>query len=38
MRFEDALRNWKVLVRDFGLESLRAYLAEFGPRTYSLVG
>jgi hypothetical protein len=30
--------GWKVVVRDFGLESLRAYLAKYGPRTYSLRG
>jgi uncharacterized protein DUF2786 len=35
---QPAKAGWKILVRDFGLESLRAYLAEFGPRTYSLVG
>jgi hypothetical protein len=29
--------GWKIAVRDFGLESLRAYLAERGPRPYSLV-
>jgi hypothetical protein len=29
--------GWKIVVRDFGLESLRAYLAKYGPRTYSLV-
>jgi len=30
--------GWKITVRDFGLESLRAYLAKYGPRTYSLAG
>ena len=30
--------GWKIVVRDFGLESLRAYLARYGPRTYSLSG
>jgi len=30
--------GWKIVVRDFGLESLRAYLAKYGPRTYSLSG
>lgn len=30
--------GWKVMVRDLGLESLRVYLAKFGPRSYSLVG
>jgi hypothetical protein len=30
--------GWKIVVRDFGLESLRAYLVRYGPRTYSLVG
>ena len=29
--------RWKIVVRDFGLESLRAHLAKYGPRTYSLV-
>jgi hypothetical protein len=29
--------GWKIAVRDSGLESLRAYLAECGPRSYSLV-
>lgn len=33
-----SLEGWKTAVRDFGLESLRAYLAERGPRSYSLVG
>jgi len=28
----------KITVRDHGLESLRAYLAKHGPRTYSLAG
>jgi hypothetical protein len=28
--------GWKITVRDFGLESLRAYLTEHGPRAYSL--
>ena len=30
--------GWKIAVRDSGLESLRAYLAKCGPRSYSLVG
>ena len=30
--------GWKIVVRDFGLESMRAYLAKYGPRTYSLSG
>jgi hypothetical protein len=30
--------GWKIMVRDFGVESLRAYLAKYGPRTYSLGG
>jgi hypothetical protein len=30
--------GWTVAVRDFGLESLRTYLAKHGPRTYSLAG
>jgi hypothetical protein len=30
--------GWKVAVRDSGLESLRAYLSEYSPRSYSLVG
>ena len=29
--------GWKIAVRDFGLESLRGYLDEYGPRSYSLV-
>lgn len=29
-------QGWKTAVRDFGLESLRAYLTEHGPRSYSL--
>jgi hypothetical protein len=29
--------GWKIAVRDSGLESLRAYLANCGPRSYSLV-
>jgi len=28
--------GWQITVRDFGLESLRAYLTERGPRSYSL--
>ena len=28
--------GWEILVRDFGVESLRAYLAKYGPRLYSL--
>jgi sarcosine oxidase gamma subunit len=31
-------QGWKIAVRDSGLESLRAYLAKYGPRSYSLVG
>jgi hypothetical protein len=30
--------GWKIAVRDSGLESLRAYLAKHGPRSYSLAG
>jgi hypothetical protein len=30
--------GWKIIIRDSGLESLRAYLAKYGPRSYSLVG
>jgi hypothetical protein len=30
--------GWKIAVRDCGLESLRAYLAQHGPRSYSLAG
>jgi hypothetical protein len=30
--------GWKIVVRDFGLESFRGYLANYGPRSYSLVG
>jgi hypothetical protein len=30
--------GWKIMVRDFGVESLRVYLAKYGPRTYSLGG
>ena len=30
--------GWKIVVRDFGLESLRAYLVEHGPRSYSMIG
>jgi sarcosine oxidase gamma subunit len=30
--------GWKIAVQDSGLESLRAYLAKRGPRSYSLVG
>lgn len=33
-----APEGWKIAVRDSGLESLRAYLAKHGPRSYSLVG
>jgi hypothetical protein len=28
--------GWEIIVRDFGVESLRAYLAKYGPRLYSL--
>ena len=35
---QKSLTGWKIVVRDFGLESLRAYLAKRGPRTYSLGG
>jgi hypothetical protein len=28
--------GWKIAVRDFGLESLRAHLSKHGPRSYSL--
>jgi hypothetical protein len=28
--------GWEIIVRDFGVESLRAYLAKYGPRVYSL--
>jgi Protein of unknown function (DUF2786) len=30
--------GWKIAVRDSGLESLRAYLTKYGPRSYSLAG
>ena len=30
--------GWKLKIRDFGLEALRAYLAENAPRSYSLAG
>jgi hypothetical protein len=30
--------GWKTAVRDSGLESLRAYLAKYGPRSYSVAG
>ncbi len=30
--------GWKITARDFGVECLRAYLAEYGPRAYSLAG
>ena len=30
--------GWKLRTRDFGLEALRAYLAEHAPRSYSLAG
>jgi hypothetical protein len=30
--------GWKIAVRGSGLESLRAYLAQYGPRSYSLAG
>ena len=28
--------GWEIIVRDFGVESLRAYLAKYGRRVYSL--
>jgi Protein of unknown function (DUF2786) len=28
--------GWEIIVRDFGVDSLRAYLAKYGPRVYSL--
>jgi hypothetical protein len=28
--------GWRIAARDSGLESLRAYLAKYGPRSYSL--
>jgi hypothetical protein len=28
--------GWKIMARDFGVETLRAYLAKNGPRAYSL--
>lgn len=28
--------GWKIMARDFGVESLRAYLAKHGPRSYSM--
>ena len=28
--------GWEIVIRDFGVESLRAYLAKYGPRLYSL--
>ena len=30
--------GWAIAARDSGLESLRAYLAKYAPRSYSLVG
>jgi hypothetical protein len=30
--------GWKIAVRDSDLECLRAYLAQYGPRSYSLAG
>ena len=30
--------GWKIAARDSGLESLRAYLVKYGPRSYSLAG
>jgi hypothetical protein len=33
---QTSVTGWRIVVRDFGLESLRAYLAKFGPRSYSL--
>jgi hypothetical protein len=30
--------GWKIIVRDFGVESLREYLVKYGPRSYSLAG
>lgn len=30
--------GWTIVARDFGLESLREYLAKHVPRSYSLVG
>ena len=30
--------GWKIMARDFGVESLREYLAKYGPRSYSLAG
>jgi hypothetical protein len=30
--------GWKVMARDFGVESLREYLLKYGPRSYSLAG
>jgi hypothetical protein len=30
--------GWKTAARDSGLESLRAYLTKYGPRSYSLSG
>jgi uncharacterized protein DUF2786 len=35
---EKSPAGWKIKVRNFGLESLRAYLAKFGPRSYSMAG
>jgi hypothetical protein len=29
-------KGWEIIVRDFGVESLRAYLAKYGRRVYSL--
>src|SRR5215831_19308698 len=34
---EMSVAGWKIAVRDFGLETLRSYLANQGPRAYSLV-
>jgi len=34
---EMSAAGWKIAVRDFGLETLRSYLANQGPRAYSLV-
>jgi hypothetical protein len=33
---QSSANGWEIIVRDFGVESLRAYLAKYGRRLYSL--
>jgi hypothetical protein len=33
---QSSANGWEIIVRDFGVESLRAYLAKYGRRVYSL--